>query len=761
MSRRVPTKRRPLLILARLPPGAVMRTAILSAVLVLICASQQFAAEPETGSVPADVSVEALTEQVRKSVIVINSAGRDGERQGMGAGFVISADGLVATNFHVIGQGRDIRVQLPDGREVGVTEIHASDRDLDLAILKLEADDLAPLELGNSDELKQGQSVIAFGNPRGFKYSVVSGVVSGVRTVDDRPMIQLAMPIEPGNSGGPLVDRQGRVQGIVTMKSAVTDNLGFALTINLLKPLLDRPNPILMTRWRTIGALDPEKWQTVFGANWRQRAGRVLVDGVGASFGGRSLCLSQSDVPDLPYECTVAVKLDNEAGAAGLAFCADGSDRHYGFYPTGGQLRLTKFEGPDVQSWQILHSAPSKHYKPGGWNTLRVRLENGKIECFLNDVSIVTIPESQLAGGKVGLVKFRDTAAEFKAFEVGSQVTSSRVSPAKADDILGMIADLSADATISDQVLEVLSKEPMQAAAILNEQAARLERQAKHLKQLAQEAHERRTISDLITALAGDETRIDLFRAGLLIARLDNEEVDVDAYCCELDQMAAELSDSMPSGADDIAKLARLKDYLFNENGFHGSRGDYYNRANSYLNEVLDDREGLPITLSIVYMELARRLGVNVVGVGLPGHFVVAYQPAAGELRLIDVFEDAAEISRETAERRIRAALGPEVNDAEMQQFFEPVAKRAIVMRMLQNLLGVSRSDPAALSRYLNAMLALSPEQAQFHLMRAVVRYQLQQHDRALEDVRWILEHEPAGIDLDQVRALQAELERQ
>lgn len=737
-----------------------MRIGLLSAALTLLGASQLLAAEPNAAA-QTELSVEALTEQVRKSVVVISSAGRDGARQGMGAGFVISADGLVATNFHVIGEGRDIRVQLPDGREVGVVAIHASDRVLDLAVLKIEASDLTPLELGNSDELKQGQSVVALGNPRGFKYSVVSGVVSGVREVDGRPMVQLAMPIEPGNSGGPLVDRQGRVQGIITMKSAVTNNLGFALTVNLLKPLLEKPNPIVMSRWRTIGALDPDKWQTVFGANWRQRAGRVLVDGTGSSFGGRSLCLSQTEVPALPFECTVTVKLDDEAGAAGLAFCADGDDRHYGFYPTGGQLRLTRFEGPDVQSWQILHSEPSRHYKPGEWNTLRVRLADGKIECFVNEESVVTIPNAQLESGKAGLVKFRNTAAEFKNFDVGAEVVRASVPAEKAEGVLKLIADLSADRSPSDQLLQVLAQSPEEAGAILRARATELERQAEQLKRLASEAHEWRTIADLVAALQGDEEKIDLFRAGLLIARLDNEEVDVDAYCCELDDMAAELSGSLASDADEAAKLARLKHFLFEENGFHGSRGDYYNRANSYLNEVLDDREGLPITLSVVYMELARRLGVNVVGIGLPGHFVVAHKPAAGDPRLIDVFEDAAEVSRPEAENRIRASLGPELTDAELAGFFEPVAKRAIVVRMLQNLLSVSRSDPAAMHRYLNAMLAVSPDQAQYHLMRAVVRYQLKQRDRALEDVRWILEHEPAGIDLEQVRALQAELDRQ
>src|SRR5205085_9152402 len=106
---------------------------------------------------------------------------------------------------------------------------------------------------------------------------------------------------------------------------------------------------------------------------------------------------------------------------------------------------------------------------------------------------------------------------------------------------------------------------------------------------------------------------------------------------------------SFPQDADEAAKLTALNKYLFTERGFHGSRSDYYNRANSYLNEVIDDREGLPITLSVLYMEIARRLGVKVVGIGLPGHFIVQHLPAKGERQLIDVYGGGKALTREQA----------------------------------------------------------------------------------------------------------------
>jgi serine protease Do len=724
------------------------------AVLARVALGQQ---EASKSSPAPPASVEQLTEQVRKSVAVITSAGRDGQREGLGSGFVVSSDGLVATNFHVIGEGRAVRVQLADGRQFDATAIHASNRQLDLAILRIDAKDLPALELGNSDDVKQGQAVLALGNPQGLKNSVVSGVVSGVREMEGRPMIQLAIPIEPGNSGGPLVDMQGRVQGILTMKSLVTPNLGFALTINLLKPLLTKPNPIPMSRWLTIGALDPREWRPLFGARWRQRAGRITVDGAGQGFGGRSLCLSGMQVPERPLEIAVSVLLNAESGAAGIAFCADGEDRHYGFYPTNGRLRLTRFDGPDLNSWNILHDQPSQHYVGGDWNTLRVRLAEGKILCFVNDRQVAEVADSGLTEGKVGLVKFRDTRAQFKNFRVGRELPPATVPADEVERIAKLVGNLSGKGAPDAKLVETLAADASRTASVLRDRAALLDVQARQLRELAQAAHEHRVIVDLTAALSAADDKIDLFRAGLLIARLDNEDVDVDSYCQELEQMAREVAAKLPADASEADRLETLRKYMFEENGFHGSRGDYYNRANSYLNEVLDDREGLPITLSVVYLELARRIGLNVAGVGLPGHFVVEHIPAQGDAQLIDVYDGAIAVSRDEANRRVKEATDRDLTDADLK----PTVKRAIITRMLHNLLSVSGTDPKAMHRYLNAILSIDPTSAQHRWLRAIVRYRLQDRERALEDVDWLLENKPAEIESAQVLDLQRAIREQ
>src|SRR5262245_31909781 len=135
----------------------------------------------------AEQTVEQVAAGVRKSVVVITFTGRDGKRQGVGTGFVVG-DGLVATNYHVLGEGRPLSVELADGSKHAVTEIHASDRGGDLAVIRVNAKDLKPLPFGDATKLKEGQAVVAVGNPHGLKHSVVAGVVSGKRDIDGRSM---------------------------------------------------------------------------------------------------------------------------------------------------------------------------------------------------------------------------------------------------------------------------------------------------------------------------------------------------------------------------------------------------------------------------------------------------------------------------------------------------------------------------------------------------------------------------------------------
>ena len=142
------------------------------------------------------------------------------------------------------------------------------------------------MQLETEKNSEQGMEVIAMGNPQGLEFSIVRGIISGIREIENQSLIQIAIPIEPGNSGGPLMNDKGKVCGIINMKSAITENLGFAIPVNNLIKIKDTPNPVTMDNWLTIGKLNPAVWQIKMGADWRQRAGRISVKERGAGFGG-------------------------------------------------------------------------------------------------------------------------------------------------------------------------------------------------------------------------------------------------------------------------------------------------------------------------------------------------------------------------------------------------------------------------------------------------------------------------------------------
>jgi serine protease Do len=593
------------------------------------------------------------------------------------------------------------------------------------------------------------------GNPQGLKHSVVSGVISGQREIDGRQMLQLAVPVEPGNSGGPVVDMQGRVLGVVTLKSAVTENLGFAVAVSGLKSLLDKPNPVPIDRWLTIGAIDRSQWEPLFGSRWQQRAGRIMVDGAGAGFGGRALLLAKNSDTSPPFDVAVTIKLDDEAGAAGLVFRSDGGQKHYGFYPSSGKLRLSRFEGPDVFSWHVLAEKASSHYRPGDWNRLRVRVEKDRLQCFVNDELVIESTDRVFADGRVGLAKFRNTAAEFRRFVVGQSATA----PTNSDEFTKLVTSLDRLpplAEIGETTLQPLAASAADASAALLTRARELQAKADDIKRLAADVRTAAVIAELQRLAGSEVAQVDLLRSALTIARLDEEDTDVEAYVKQVDRMAAEITQRLAADASEEDRLAALNKYLFEDNGFHGSRTDYYHRANSYLSRVIDDREGLPITLSLLYIELGQRLGVKMEGVGLPAHFVVRHVPAKGRRQLIDVFDNAAALSREAAEKKILALTG----EAPLAEHFEAVSHRQMLQRILMNLIGNAQNpktgpDREALIRYESAMLALDPTNARDRGMRAVCRWETGRTAAAVEDLQIVIDAKPAGLDIDELKRMQ------
>lgn len=703
---------------------------------------------------------EELVSQTRSSVVVVTMLGRDGKPQGIGSGFVVSDDGLIATNLHVIGEARPIQVRLDDGRQLDVREIHGIDRTQDVALLRVAAEGLTPLRLAPGDGLKQGQPVFAVGNPQGLEHSVVTGVVSGFRdNADGMSLIQLAIPIERGNSGGPLLDMRGEVHGLLTLKSQVTENLGYAVKAHAVRRLIDAPRPIPMERWMTIGTLNARLWEPDQHVNWRQRAGIITVDGTAPGFGGRALCFSRQEIPELPFELAVDVKIQEADGAAGLVFHADGGDLHFGFYPSSGGLRLARFDGPSVYSWNVIEEIRTPHLRPDDWNRLKVRISADRIECYCNSELVIEHDNPRFTEGRVGLVKFRHTSAEFKRFELASQLPDEKPSAEVIARVRELATTLATVQAPQGETIQQFADLDTTGQRALQAEARLLEQRAARLRQLAREIHERRTREALqATLLPTDGSAPNLLRACLLVSLLDNPELDVLLYEREFEQLTADFLVTLPAEIEDREKLDRLVNYLFVDLNYHGSRTNYYNASNSYLNEVLDDREGLPLTLSILLVEMARRAGLQADGIGLPGHFIARVIPQGGEPIYLDAFEGGAVLTVAECRKKVQEYSGLPWN----RNYLEPQPAHVIIQRMLRNLIRVSTGaeDLEASLRYVRTILQLDSDSVEDRLFKAVLCLNTDRLDDALVEVDWVLDFAPPNIDLRRVRDLRESITR-
>jgi serine protease Do len=185
---------------------------------------------------PQAATNDELTEEFYRRFF--GGAPREQERKSLGSGFIISPDGYILTNSHVVANAKDIQVKLLDGT-VHQASVIGSDEKTDLALIRIKADGLPTVTMGDSDALQVGDWVIAIGNPFGLSRTVTAGIVSakgreiGAGPFDD--FIQTDAPINPGNSGGPLFDEKGEVVGINSAMSAAGQNIGFAIPINIAK----------------------------------------------------------------------------------------------------------------------------------------------------------------------------------------------------------------------------------------------------------------------------------------------------------------------------------------------------------------------------------------------------------------------------------------------------------------------------------------------------------------------------------------------
>ena len=260
------------------------------------------------------------------------------------------------------------------------------------------------------------------------------------------------------------------------------------------------------------------------------------------------------------------------------------------------------------------------------------------------------------------------------------------------------------------------------------------------------------SIWEEFVALAESDQEIDLANAALLIAATEYPQLDIAEQLKVLDSLAAGASQRLGELRDPLYSVNKLSGYLFDEVGFSGNEDDYYDPRNSFLNEVLDRRIGIPISLSLVCIEVGKRLDIPLVGVGMPGHFLLKH--ADEQEMFIDPFHRGILLSEDECAQRLREITQTEV--VWDPRLLSPVSNRDFITRMLRNLKGIylQKQDFERSLTMIDRIVVLQPEVLEERRDRGLVLFQLERYEGAQADLGLYLESAPPGTDTEDVRRL-------
>jgi regulator of sirC expression with transglutaminase-like and TPR domain len=270
------------------------------------------------------------------------------------------------------------------------------------------------------------------------------------------------------------------------------------------------------------------------------------------------------------------------------------------------------------------------------------------------------------------------------------------------------------------------------------------------------------------TLAAGNDASIDLAQAALLIACIEYPDLDTTHYINQLDSLASRVrvllklpEEELSAPPDPLTTLHAINHILFSEEHFQGNQADYMNPENSFFNRVLEEHTGIPITLSLLYMEVAQRVGLQIDGIGLPYHFMVRCSLPDHRI-YIDPFEEGIFLSEQECHERIRSMTGQSTEGKSKlhAQWFKPVSSRQLLYRILNNLKQIYLGDDDYAHGLIisNLMVILMPRLATERRDRGLIHLQLKHYARALHDLMAYLELAPKAKDryeiLNQTRSI-------
>jgi regulator of sirC expression with transglutaminase-like and TPR domain len=260
-----------------------------------------------------------------------------------------------------------------------------------------------------------------------------------------------------------------------------------------------------------------------------------------------------------------------------------------------------------------------------------------------------------------------------------------------------------------------------------------------------------------VDLLGRPDQQVNLAEAALLVAAEEYEGLDVRAYLVRLDEMGCALRQRLDDEPRPERAVMALNRYLFQEQGFRGNTEQYYDARNSYLNEVMDRRTGIPISLSTVYMEVAQRAGLEVEGVGLPGHFVVRIKTPSRPL-LVDPFHGGALLTEKDCQERLDRIFSGKVKLE--PRMLEACRRKDMLERMLRNLKAVylRDEDTERALRVVDLIVRIQPGSAEDLRDRGILYATLDCYGLAARDLESYLALAPRAADAEDIAARAATL---
>ncbi len=266
---------------------------------------------------------------------------------------------------------------------------------------------------------------------------------------------------------------------------------------------------------------------------------------------------------------------------------------------------------------------------------------------------------------------------------------------------------------------------------------------------MTNQSEARRLFADM---MGRKEEEIELAKAALIFAKEEYPDLVIERFLEKLDLMAEKIKKRNGHNADPHLLISEINNYLFVEEGFTGNEDDYYDPRNSFLNDVLDRKTGIPITLSVLYMEIGHRVGLPVLGVGFPGHFIVRYSGLREEI-LIDPFNKGRILSEKDCQETLNRMYGGGIKL--QSDFLGTVTKKQILTRMLYNLKGIcisSKNYLKALS-IVDMILLIDPYEMQELRDRGLLYYNLECFAQALSDLETYLRYAPKAEDVEAIKS--------